>query len=83
MNKTAKEMFEELGYNHDVILEDQINYRKTFRKTGCKFNITFDLVHKECCMNIDEEHKYIEVSVDVAELKAIYQQMKELGWLDE
>lgn len=83
MNKTAKEMFEELGYICDVFLEDEINYRKTFRKTGCEFNITFDSVHKECCINIDEEHKDIEVSIDVAELKAIYRQTKELGWLDE
>lgn len=76
-------MFVELGYTCNFILEDEINYRKTFRKAGCEFNITFDSVYKECCINIDEEHKDIEVSVDVAELKAIYQQMKELGWLDE
>lgn len=69
--KTAKEMFEELGYklNQQTVFEDWIIYGILL-----KGNIIFDTTFKnvECTASITPELHL-----------AIHQQMKELGWIDE
>lgn len=73
---TAKEMFEELGYELDSTYEidGHLFYCKDYRK------IDFDLKRKDF-------YKYtsggFRSPIDMDLLKAIHQQCKELGWLDE
>ena len=83
--KTAKEMFEELGYD---ILTDNEEY-KIFERDYKFIEIT------KCDSEIDDS-VYIDVyfydcfkdtkkftSIDGKELQAINQMCKELGWLDD
>lgn len=69
MNKTAKEMFEDLGYeyskNDSFISYDNVLYYNY---------ILFELSEKR----IDIGAGYSTITID--ELKAINQQCKELGW---
>ncbi|MDL2276362.1 NUDIX hydrolase [Breznakia sp. OttesenSCG-928-G09] len=77
--KTAREMFEELGYK---LTESDSSLCYEFRK----FRIEFDFNFKEYTFyEFDKEYPTLQevVSVDVKEHKAIHQQLKELGWLDE
>ena len=70
MNKSAREMFEELGYefiNHKAII-----YRGK-HETGRLIRIAF----------FDNKKILITESIGLEELQAINQQCKELGWLDE
>ena len=79
--KTAKEMFEELGYEYEID-EEFIECEKNevqfeiFRKW---LKIVFVLSGKY--FYCDED--YESMAVDVPTFKAIQQQLKELGWLDE
>ena len=82
MNKSAKEMFEELGFYLDIETNDeQIVYAKnrlsddTFGFLGAK-TITFDK---------DMESIYLDGIDDISMslFYAINEQIKELGWLDE
>lgn len=78
MNKSAREMFEELGYEKEgKPYIDRIGHKHIcFRNKKNKFTtIHFDLDTKEFGKGWD----YITIS----ELQAINQQCKELGWLDE
>lgn len=85
MNKSAKEMFEELGYYYRYIKgdcsEDVIQYqdfgRTVLRKEDLsKYIIQFNLMSK-CIVTTDLTFINIEL------LQAINQQCKELGWLDD
>lgn len=82
MNKSAREMFEELGFYLDIETNDkQIVYAKnrlsddTFGFIGAK-TITFDK---------DMESIYLDGIDDISMslFYAINQQLKELRWLDE
>lgn len=82
MNKSAREMFEELGFYLDIETNDeQIVYAKnrisndTFGFIGAK-TITFDK---------DMESIYLDGIEDISMslFYAINEQIKELGWLDE
>ena len=85
VNKSAREMFEELGYYYRYIkgdcVEDVIQYQD-FGKTvlrkedSAKYIIQFNLVSK-CIVTTDLTFISIEL------LQAINQMCKELGWLDE
>ena len=66
--KTAKEMFEELGYEYKRT-KNQIKCTKQFG------TITFNLGVKEMQRNYR--------AYDIPLLKAIITQCEELGWLDE
>lgn len=71
---TAKEMFEEIGYEIIQSDENKINY------SNGNFYIEFDLKYREymsCSYNDDL------LPITLEEHKAITQQMKELGWLDD
>lgn len=76
---TAQEMFEKLGYQKDKKEEIVITYKYgwksiSFFKQLQTIRIDLDFVEDE------EDIKYINCSEN--ELKAIHQQIKELGWLD-
>lgn len=78
--KTAREMFKELGFvNYNF--EDEINYQN---EDIC---VRFLLTDKEYHCFIDEiingSWERSDISVDIDLHKAINQQLKELGWLDE
>jgi hypothetical protein len=69
---SAKEMFEALGYRYMKTLSDEkhIWYRNSRTKSEIVFNLTFKSISNDYAIQLDE-------------LKAINQQCKELGWLDE
>lgn len=70
--KTAKEMFEKLGYTRTVYPSDGvIEYRLT-----SLYAIYFDILHFNMQIAPDGD-------VDISTIQAIHQQLKELGWLDE
>ena len=88
MNKTAKEMFEELEYkclggdkNGGYIA---IKYFK--EENHCEYDIEFTC-NKQiiiCKNHIRNKRMILDVTeVDMNLLKAINKQVKELGWLDE
>ena len=82
VNKTAKEMFEELGYKYGV-----------GKKEGCEGNIYCTKYVYDTWLGRDDVHQtiyfYIKGTVVVSKpspikpdvLKAIHKQMEELGWL--
>lgn len=70
MNKSAREMFEELGY--ELINHHNIVY-KGKHDTGRIIHIAF----------FDDKKILITQSIGIKELQAINQQLKELRWLDE
>ena len=85
MNKSAREMFEELGYVYKYIKgncsEDVIQYqdfgRTVLRKEDlAKYIIQFNLVSK--CIVITDL-----TFINMKFLLAINQQCKELGWFNE
>ena len=70
MNKSAKEMFEELGY--ELIPHKAIVY-KGKHETGRIIRIAF----------FENKKILITESIGLEELQAISQQCKELGWFNE
>lgn len=70
MNKSAREMFEELGY--ELINHKAIVYRSK-HETGRLIRIAF----------FDNKKILITESIGIDEIKAINKQIEELGWLDE
>lgn len=73
--KTAKEMFEELGYEQTTNC-DSVRYITKVRfgiYSSCE-DIYFDLTDKSFLA---------EMWIDIPTFKAIRQQLKELGWIDE
>lgn len=88
MNKTAKEMFEALGYKEEK--GDKIHityYNGNFEnKQRCDKQITFDLESKSFIAYSPYElndYEDCSIFINIDELKAIKQQCKELEWLDE
>ena len=77
----AKEMFEELGYNLDTAEENSRLYCKNILDKN-----TFGYKDSEM-IYFDDEYNEIYFTnkeyLNSDELKAINQQCKELGWLDE
>lgn len=80
--KTAKEMFEELGYERRFCDEDIISYenKKDWRYDK---NIDFyleDKIIKSFQITVGGR---FELAMTPQELKAINKQVEELGWFDE
>ena len=81
--KSAKELFEELGYKYG----DYSNGIRYFKDTGSfLYEIWFNKFLKKYMTRVDdrtskepEEPNFI----DGKTLKAIYKQCEELGWLEE
>ena len=74
MNKNAKEMFEELGYdyfNNGLRITCQ-----NYKISECKL-IDFDLKQKKMWL-ADDSREIVELSYK--EIKAINKQIEELGW---
>ena len=71
-------MLEDLGYEYKNYA-GYISYEKKL-KNGNVYFISFNTLNKEVCKHQMSE-KY--VSIELKELKAIYNKCKELGWLDE
>ena len=89
MNKTAKEMFEELGYKIAVNDEDVIIYHH-YGKGNDTREIFFRLKHTYTYnenigygakLSYDSGSSY-PLTITINEHLAIHQQLKELGWLD-
>ena len=83
---TAKEMFEKLGYTHNLNFNGYINTNPkphiTYEKNieNIRVLISFDLRKKSYYKSVilyNDEFKHITLE----EHKAIQQQTKELGWL--
>lgn len=74
----AKEMFEKLGYTRNLDSKKLI-YAKELKRMFRYLEITFDLTEKEVELYDD----YEDYTINNALLKAIQQQLKELGWLEE
>lgn len=79
MNKSAKEMFEELGYKLMKEDDKEIWYVNKNTKPVAT-NITFIVQLKYFVIY---KHEIDNPCIDVKELQAINQQINELGWLDE
>lgn len=76
-NMSAKEMFEELGYEQQIS-EYAITYQN---KDAVKYEISFNLEHKciELEPTIDGKIHYF-TRLDMKLLQAINKQVEELGW---
>ena len=74
--KTADEMFEELGYKKDIEYKFEIEYKKN------DVYINFDKTKKEFSKGIEFDNYYGEKTVTMQELQAINKKCKEMGWLD-
>ena len=80
----AREMFEKLDYEQTKT-KKFIKYTDKYF-TSSWYHIMFDLEEKliECYISNDSPFSPNEpFSISIGELKAINQQCKELGWLDE
>lgn len=76
MSKSAKEMFEELGYEY---------YDKKTRIVVNRYD-RYDILSIYICFNKINQRIGIDCLADVLdmdELQAINKQVEELGWLDE
>ena len=73
--KTAKEMFEKLGYKYKNYA-GYISYEKELKNGDCYF-ISFDYTDKTITKH-QVSDRYLPI--EIKELKAINQQVKELGW---
>nr|DAH30963.1 MAG TPA: Thaumarchaeal output domain 1 [Caudoviricetes sp.] len=74
----AEEMFKKLGYKRNLDSK-KIIYEKELKGMFHYFEITFNLTEKEVELYDD----YEAYTINKALLKAIQQQLKELGWLEE
>lgn len=74
----AEEMFKKLGYKRNLDSKKLI-YAKELKGMFRYVEITFNLTEKEVELYDD----YEAYTINKALLKAIQQQLKELGWLEE
>ena len=74
--KTADEMFDELGYIKDINNDYEIEYRRS------DIYINFDKTKKEFSKGIEYDNYYGVKQITMQELKAINKKVKELGWND-
>ena len=90
--KTAKEMFEELGYKNDVDSFGFLQYCSEFetRMTWDRFMVVFNKETKKWFVGHNYKIGFGDLKkeeytnkIDDKLRSAIHQQMKELGWLDE
>ena len=77
---TAKEMFEALGYE----LDDCSNFEEKAKCLNYQIIKPYECIFKEITFYLDsKEIGWDNVMITMPLLKAINQQCKELGWLDE
>ena len=75
--KSAKEMFEKLGYEQEEI-DEQLIYTKTDVSIDVEYSIIFYLDEKTFGATTDN-FAYAN-DINIKELQAINQQVNELGW---
>lgn len=78
----AEKMFEELNYTFITETKEKVVYRLI------DYFIEFDKRNKYLCVYEEKEVFYddftkIPVQITCGELQAIYEQLKELGWLND
>lgn len=74
--KTAKELFEELGYTYKENKSDFM-YERCITE-----NVYFDCKYK--CVTVCDgysDHDRMPMSIDIPTFRAIQKQLEELGWL--
>lgn len=79
---TAKEMFEALGYKKTHDNSNFLIYSKQIELMQAQFKFN---KHCKCMLKVAVVGSFIDSYLDIwyNEFKAINQQCKELGWLDE
>lgn len=96
MEKTAKEMFVELGYEQVCDDKELVQYQKPYTnwrgekgKTNFVFNRKYETWYISQFVNVVDEEKslgftkvFSYVAIDMKTTQAITQQMKELGWIE-
>ena len=83
--KNAREMFLNLGYEIDEISDKEILYKMKW-EISSTYWVGFDLFNKnvECFINSDSPFTPSQsFAIDIDLLKAINQQIEELGWNNE
>jgi hypothetical protein len=85
---TAKEMFEELGYEYKYVDNKDINCENVIVYTHIKqdLSIQFNLFSKMVCMqSVNKFKEYDKVNWFFTKefVGAIHKQIEELGWNDE
>ena len=75
---SAKEMFEELGYELDINVLDIIRYSK--EEKDLKSVIRFNVDEKTISTNSVVNNDLWVLDITSEELKAINKQVEELGW---
>lgn len=83
MNKSAKEMFEELGYELHYKGIKQIIYRNNGALGGFKEIIINYLTETDIGFYVNYSYENNGGFISLKELQAINQQCKELGWFNE
>ena len=82
MEKTAKEMFEELGYEDCPNLAKNFNASIVFAKRVDDYGKDKFIVFKDTIHYCVESPFIVVFSPTDDEQEAIVQQMKELGWIE-
>lgn len=80
VSKSAKEMFEELGWREYFRSSVMVTYEKKSRSGKSKKYIQFFFHNKEFYVGSEA---IFNQPFTMKDLQAINQQCKELGWLDE
>ena len=76
---TAKELFEELGYSYyDYKYMDEYYQRISLEEDKWK---SIEFLKSDKILRLSDDYNFIDI--DIKTLSAIYQKVKELGWLDE
>lgn len=80
--KTAKEMFERLGYKTHVHNDEELTYR--YERERIIHYIFFDKKDKSVSQSIYLDKKFAgSTAINMERLQAINKQVEELGWKDE
>ncbi len=80
--KTAKEMFEELGYIQDGEDSNGIDYKKSISKDEY-YIFEFDIKQKMFSKYKKRNDTIRDLFITFEEFKAIQKQIEELGWESE
>ena len=76
---TAKELFEELGYSYyDYKYMDEYYQRISLEEDKWK---SIEFLKSDKILRLSDDYNFIDI--DIKTLSAIYQKVKELGWLDD
>lgn len=86
--KSAKEMFEKLGYRLDeqedyliywkLAKKQQVNHYRTQNEIQIEFNLIYKTIEKRELFHTDTDED--STIITLRELQAINQQINELGW---